>query len=188
MPSPELDQVTHDEVLRLFFDCFNPQCMWVNEKEFRADLRTAPVVGGTVIRPRQSANYSPMLHNIILAIGVAFLQIDPLVRDRLRVAFSRRAKDLFEDEVESAMLSTISGVLLLGSYHAIVARQNLGFVYAGVGFRLVQARELGTVQKIADNAVGLGTSCSYWVNNGSISDETRQYRYKMFYSAYILDK
>lgn len=150
LPSPELDQATHDEVLRLFFDYFNPQCMWVHEKEFRTDLRTAPIVDGTVIRPRQSAYYSPMLHNIVLAIGVSLLQIDPQVRERLRTAFSRRAKDLFEDEVESAMLSTVSGVLLLGTYHAIVARQNLGFVYAGVGFRLVQACELPVQEALAN--------------------------------------
>lgn len=37
-------------------------------------------------------------------------------------------------------------------------------------------------------AVGLGTNCSYWVNNGSITEETRQARYSLFYAAYILDK
>lgn len=80
-----------------------------------------------------------MLHNIILAVGVSFLEIDPGIRDQLGIAFSKRAKDLLEEEAESPMLSTISGLMLLGTYHVSVARQNLGFVYAGIGLRLVQA-------------------------------------------------
>lgn len=36
--------------------------------------------------------------------------------------------------------------------------------------------------------MGLGTNCTYWVNNGSITEETRQARYNLFYAAYILDK
>lgn len=63
------------------------------------------------------------------------------MREQLGIAFSKRAKDLLEEEAEAPMLSTISGLMLLGTYHASVARQNLGFIYAGIGLRLVQARE-----------------------------------------------
>lgn len=130
---------------------------------------------GSIIRPRRTAHYSPLLHNVVLALGVAFLDIPVEVREQLGIAFSKRAKDLLEEEAETAMLSTVSGVLLLGSYHASVARHNLGFIYSGIGLRLVQA-------------LGLGTNCNYWVTNGSISEETKQSRYNMYYCAYILDK
>lgn len=161
------------------------QCFWVDEMRFRRDLAGSPANEGSVIRARRTAYYSPLLHNILLAIGVSFLEIEAGVRDQLGIAFSKRAKDLLEEEAESPMLSTISGLLLLGTYHASVARQNLGFIYAGIGLRLVQAcRWCLTLL----TAVGLGTNCSYWVNNGSITEETRQSRYSLFYSSYILDK
>ncbi|GMK56845.1 hypothetical protein CspeluHIS016_0306850 [Cutaneotrichosporon spelunceum] len=172
---PELDDSTHEKVLRLFFDYFNPQSFWVDERKFRRDLASSPVVDGTIIRARRTAHYSPLLHNVILALGVAFLEIPVNVREQLGIAFSKRAKDLLEEEAETAMISTVSGVLLLGSYHASVARHNLGFMYSGIGLRLVQA-------------LGLGTNCNYWVTNGSITEETKQSRYNMWYCAYILDK
>ncbi|KAL1407380.1 hypothetical protein Q8F55_006802 [Vanrija albida] len=173
--TPELDDWTHEEVLRLFFNYYNAQCYWVNERGFRRDMLASPTAEGTIIRPRRTPYYSPMLHNILLAMGVGFLNVDKKVREQLAVAFGARAKALLEEETESAMLSTVSGVLLLATYHASLSRHSLGFIYTGVGMRLIQA-------------LGMGASCAAWVANGTISEETMQHRYNLFYASYILDK
>ncbi|WOO84843.1 Nitrogen assimilation transcription factor nit-4 [Vanrija pseudolonga] len=173
--TPELDDWTHEEVLRLFFNYYNAQCYWVNERGFRRDLLASPTVEGTIIRPRRTPYYSPMLHNILLAMGVGFLNVDKKVREQLALAFGARAKALLEEETEQAMLSTVSGVLLLATFHASLSRHSLGFIYTGVGMRLIQA-------------LGMGSSCAAWVANGSISEETMQHRYNVFYASYILDK
>lgn len=36
--------------------------------------------------------------------------------------------------------------------------------------------------------VGLGTNCSFWVRNGSITEDQQMGRYHLFYAAYVLDK
>lgn len=82
-----------------------------------------------------------MLHNILLAMGVGFLNVEKKVREQLALAFGARAKALLEEETEQAMLSTVSGVLLLATFHASLSRHSLGFIYTGVGMRLIQACE-----------------------------------------------
>jgi hypothetical protein len=104
-------------------------------------MATASVVEGTVIRGRRTAYYSPMLHNVVLSIGVLMLPVDKALRGQLALAFSKRGKNLIEEESDSPMMSTISALMLLGTYHAATSRQNLGFLYSGMGLRLVQARE-----------------------------------------------
>jgi len=99
------------------------------------------VVEGTIIRARRTAYYSPMLHNVIISIGVLMLPVDKALREQLALAFSKRAKNLIEEESESPMMSTVSALMLLGTYHAATSRQNLGFLYSGMGLRLVQACE-----------------------------------------------
>lgn len=116
-----------------------------------------------------------MLHNVVLSIGVMMLPHERSLRQQLASAFAKRAKDIIEEEAEMAMMSTVSALMLLGTYHASVARQNLGFVYSGMGLRLVQA-------------LGLGTNCSYWVKNGSITEDQEQGRYHLFFAAFVLDK
>jgi hypothetical protein len=169
-----LDDETHEAVLCHYFDYHNPQSLWVDERRFRSDMLASPSVPGSNIRARRTAYYSPLLHNAVLAIGVAYLDLPGDVRDHLGIAFAKRAKDLVDDETEMTMLSTVGGGLLVGTYYASVARHNFGFVHSGIGLRLVQA-------------LGLGTNCSYCVANGSISKETMQARHNMFYTAYILD-
>lgn len=117
------------------------QCFWVNERGFKRDLASAPSVEGTIIHARRTAYYSPMLHNVVLSVGVLMLPIERGVRAQLGLAFARRAKDLIEEESEAPMMSTVSALMLLGTYHAATGRQNLGFLYSGMGLRLVQARE-----------------------------------------------
>jgi hypothetical protein len=58
------------------------------------------------------------------------------------------------------MLSTVGGLLLLGTYYVSVARPNFGFVHSG-GLWLVQA-------------LGLGTNCLYCVANGNLRNNSSE--------------
>jgi hypothetical protein len=103
-------------------------------------MTTSPTTPGTIIRFRRTAHYGPLLHNAILSTGVAYLDVDFAVKDRLGAAFARRVRDLMEEEIDAPMLSTVVGLLLVGSHFSGTTRQSVGYVYSGIGIRLAQAR------------------------------------------------
>lgn len=144
LSSPEIlfDETLHRRALRAFFAFFNPWCSWVDEKRFRIDMDVTVSETGTIVRRNlRTAYYSPLLHFAILAIGVMYLD-DGCCADRERVSntFARNATTFFEEEIEMAKLSTVVGLMLLGTHHAGHARQSLGYIYAGNGLRLSRIR------------------------------------------------
>ena len=142
--SPEaFDEERHQETLRVFFKFFNHWCWWVDESRFRNDMTLVPAQSELIVRPNlRTAYYSPLLHFAILAIGVMYLDNVPYVeRERLANALARNAAKFFEEEIEGAKLSAVSGLMLLGTHHAGHARQGLGYIYAGIGMRLTRIRQ-----------------------------------------------
>lgn len=145
MPSlPDgFDEAMHREVLQSFFAFFNPWCWWVDETRFRSEFGAIPIGYGVGVKSNTHTDfYSPLLHWAILAIGVMYLETDSY-HDRALVAnsFAGKAAAYFEKEIERPKLSTVVGLMLLGSHHAGDARQNSGFIYAGTGLRLTRIRE-----------------------------------------------
>nr|XP_018267202.1 uncharacterized protein I303_01187 [Kwoniella dejecticola CBS 10117]OBR89360.1 hypothetical protein I303_01187 [Kwoniella dejecticola CBS 10117] len=178
LPELLLSPQIHEEALTAFFTYFNSWCYFVQEREFRRDLTEgAWSHTHTFIRfDTRTAYYSPLLHYSILALGLTLLPNHILSNRReLSDRMISRAKSLMEVEVQQPMLSTVTGLMMLGSCHSCSGRHTMGYIYAGIALRLVQA-------------LGLGINCSRWVENGSIEPATRKARDHVFYISYIQDK
>ena len=136
------DQEMHQRALQSFFTFFNPWCWWVDEERFRDATGVIAIETGTTVeRDLHTAYYSPLLHCALLAIGVMYLDPESYPdREAISDWFGRRAATFFEEEIGSPKVSTVIGLMLLGSHHAGHARQNLGYIYSGSGLRLTRIR------------------------------------------------
>ncbi|ESK84965.1 fungal specific transcription [Moniliophthora roreri MCA 2997] len=165
-----MDQSLHDQLLALFFTYFNDWCCWVNPSLFFRDMVLCLSSQGNT--QSRTSYYSPLLHNAVLSMGANFCEDPRLgIRDRGR-PFAMKAIEAITIEGERPMLSTVSGLMLLGSYHSGNAKQSLGYLYAGMGLRMCQT-------------LGLGIDCS---SSNLISASLKRERDRTFYMAYIQDK
>lgn len=137
------NEAMHQEALQGFFTFFNPWCWWVDEKRFRNDMGVTSAEMGEAVRPNvQTPYYGPLLHFAALAIGVMYLDnVSYTNRELISDSFARNAGNLFEKEIETAKLSTVTGLMLLGTHHAGHGRPSLGYIYSGTGLRLTRIRE-----------------------------------------------
>ncbi len=79
----------------------------------------------------RTAHYSPFLHNAVLSVSMAFSD-DKQVRARSnRELLAKRAKDQIETECQKPVISTISGLSFLGSFHSGQNEHGLGYMYFG---------------------------------------------------------
>ena len=82
--------------------------------------------------PSRTSYYSPMLHNAILSVAANYCEDYRLgTEDRGRL-FAAKAVECIGDEGERPMLSTISALMLLASYHSGNAKHSLGYMYSGM--------------------------------------------------------
>lgn len=113
----------------------------------------------------RTSQYSGLLHNAILSLAANYSDhacFGPCDRGAV---FASKAKRAIDTEAESPMLSTVVGLMLLGSYHSGTARHGLGYMYAGrlgvlsfqlpplnlvigMGLRMSQTRQFSSIQKI----------------------------------------
>lgn len=132
----------------------NPFTQFTDQRRFLADMQRCVARSSTVQR---TAFYSPLLHNVLLALG-SKLSADPRIRsDNWRVdlanqpvqpvpvelrglAFANRAQQILLEEMTRPMLSSVIGSMLLGTFHQMDARGSLGWIYEGIGTRLALTR------------------------------------------------
>ncbi|GEM10769.1 cytoplasmic protein [Rhodotorula toruloides] len=170
------DADLHEHLLVRFFRYFNGWCHWVEEAAFRHDLTVCLTLDPShPTPPVRTSAYSPLLHNALLSLACS-LSDDQRLRDRADAKeLSGRAKSLVEDEGERPMLSTLQGLLLLGSYHSGNGLQGLGYLYSGIAFRM-------------SHTLGLGIDASAYVSRGLLTEETRNARDRVMWCAYVQDK
>jgi len=92
--------------------------------------------------PLRTSQYSPLLHNAILSLAANYSDSAYLEVVDWGAPFAARAKQQIDSESERPMLSTVAGLALLGSYHSGSAKHGLGYMYAGMGFRMSYTRKL----------------------------------------------
>ncbi|WWD22652.1 hypothetical protein CI109_107145 [Kwoniella shandongensis] len=155
----------HDELLDLFDSYFAPWCLVADISAFRGDLQRTR--GFT-----RTDAYSPLLHNAILGNAVRFSDsVDP----RADVAFSTKAMEYALQECEKPMLSTVKGLLLLGTLQTIICREDLASLYFGMATSVAQS-------------MGLHLNSAHLVRAGQLSQKQKQSRDSQFWSLYALDK
>ncbi len=81
--------------------------------------------------PPKTPHYSPMLHNSLIALALAFLD-DPKFRDlKSRQYFAEKAKSFTEAECQKPNISVVQALSFLGSFHSSQGDQTLGYLYFG---------------------------------------------------------
>jgi hypothetical protein len=81
--------------------------------------------------PPKTAHYSPMLHNALVALALAFSD-DPRFRDlKARQYFVNAAKACMEAECQSPTLAAVQALSFLGTFYGSQGEQGLGFMYFG---------------------------------------------------------
>ncbi|PPQ76231.1 hypothetical protein CVT26_008583 [Gymnopilus dilepis] len=143
----DLDRKSHDRALDLLFKFFTSWCLRIVPALFLRDMyRALSVPPG--YPPPKTPHYSPMLHNALVALGLAFLD-DYKYRDlRVRQYFANTAKSWIEAECQKPNLSVVNALGVLASFHSSQGDQTLGYLYF----------------------VGLNVDCSQWVKNGLIDE------------------
>ncbi|KAJ7291292.1 hypothetical protein C8J57DRAFT_1113157 [Mycena rebaudengoi] len=171
-PEVPLNRKEHDKILDLFFKFFSIFSLRVVPSLFLRDMYCALSVPKSQPTPK-TPNYSPMLHNAILALASAFSD-DPEIRDaNTREYFAAAAKACLEAECKTPKVSLVHALCLLGT-HFLTCKGTkiLGNCY------LAMSARVGLF-------LGLGLNASAWAESGIItSDEmiSRNYAHWMLYS------
>ena len=116
--------------LDLLFKFFTSWCLRIVPALFLRDMyRALSVPPG--YPPPKTPHYSPMLHNALVALGLAFLD-DYKYRDlRVRQYFANTAKSWIEAECQKPNLSVVNALGVLASFHSSQGDQTLGYLYFG---------------------------------------------------------
>ena len=82
--------------------------------------------------PPKTAHYSPMLHNALVALALAFSD-DARFRDlKARQYFIDAAKVGMEIECQKPTLAAVQALSFLGTFYGSQGEQGLGFMYFGM--------------------------------------------------------
>lgn len=128
-------------LIDLLFRFCTSWCFRVIPTLFFRDMQRALTLPASAPIPRAS-HYSPMLHNAILALATAFSD-DPVVHHiEFRRQFAGRAKSHIEKDCLTPNVCTVAALSLIATFHSSRGEQSLGYLYAGMGGRMTQAREL----------------------------------------------
>ncbi|KAJ7288486.1 hypothetical protein C8J57DRAFT_1280412 [Mycena rebaudengoi] len=171
-PEVPLDRKEHDKMLDLFFKFFSIFSLRVVPSLFLTDMYRALRVPSWQPPPK-TPNYSPMLHNAILAVASVFSD-DPRIRNaNRRKYFVVAATACLEAECEKPTVSLVHSLSLLGTYFS--TSEDLKIL--GDGYFAMSAR--------VGLSLGLGIDSSAWVKSGIIaSDEMigRNYAHWMLFA------
>ena len=83
--------------------------------------------------PPKTPHYSPMLHNALVALALAFMD-EPLKDLKIRQCYAIHAKSYIEAEGRKPNLSGVLALSILGSFHSSQGDQTLGYMYFGITF------------------------------------------------------
>ncbi|EMD40262.1 hypothetical protein CERSUDRAFT_110868 [Gelatoporia subvermispora B] len=154
-PEVPLSRAEHDRLLDLLFKFFTSWGLRIVPELFLRDMHRSLSRSPGQPEP-ETAHYSPMLHNAIIALATAFSD-DPRIRDdTVREIFATKAKSYIESECEKPSISVVNALSTIASFHSSRGEQTLGFMYFGMSGRMSQA-------------LGLGFDSSPWVNAGHIT-------------------
>ncbi|KDQ56260.1 hypothetical protein JAAARDRAFT_36436 [Jaapia argillacea MUCL 33604] len=168
-----LEREEHFYLLDMLFKFFTSWCMRVVPELFLRDMHVSLSVPPTEDPPK-THHYSPMLHNALLSLALAFSD-KPYLRDvNTRRLFASKAKADIEKECEKPNISVVHALSLVGSFHSTQGEQTLGFMYFGISGRMSQA-------------LGLSVDCSPWVKSGLISDSDMLARNWAYWTTFSQD-
>ena len=122
-----LSRLEHDRALQNFFAFFSDWQLRVISHLFLRDfaLSIGHAHNRRLPAPRsQTWHYSPLTHNAILSVALAYSDNEHLRSREVREKFAKHAKLFLEAECRSATLSTVQGLAVLSSFHSGLAEQS----------------------------------------------------------------
>lgn len=142
LPDVFLTKAQHDLAIDRFFRYFASWAQRATPHLFYRDLEIAVRTTDTADLPVIAPNYSPALHNIILAMGLAFMPEEHLRALCTRTLFLKQANKNIEDiEITNACVATVQAVAILGSFYSTSGKYSMGWLANGMSGRLCYARE-----------------------------------------------
>ena len=123
--------------------------------------------------PVRSQYYSEFLENAILACATR-MSTSPGIR-ALGPKYADQASSQITQELQRPNVATLQGFLLLSDFEATRGRDRIGYIYSGIGCRMVFD-------------LGLQESCSELINRGKMSPAEGLSRHILFLGAFVYDK
>jgi hypothetical protein len=154
LPDVYLTRAQHVQALDRFFRYFAGWTLRATAHLFYRDMEIALVALATnpdwdmVIG---APNYSPLLHNMVLAIGLAFLDDEHLRALPTRRKFAAWGERHLDREIASPSVASIQALALRSSFASTMGDYQLGWVHQGVANRTCYAREL--IQSVQNEVV-----------------------------------
>lgn len=134
-----LSAAQHAVVLDRFFRYFASWALRVNPQSFHRDL--VAVVSSPPDKPSPRTHcYSPLLHNAILSVALAFADDDDLKPFEVRRAFAVEAQKHMEREGQKPTLASVQGFAILSSFHSSLGGHSHGWLSFGLASRAAEAR------------------------------------------------
>lgn len=124
-------RLLHYSALDLLFKFFTSWCLHIVPALFLRDMYRSLSVPASHASPK-TPHYSPMLHNALVALALAFVD-DPKLRDlKSRQYFANKAKSYIEIECSKPTLSVVNALSTLACFYSSIGEdQTLGYLYFG---------------------------------------------------------
>lgn len=127
-------------------------------------------------------NYSPLLHNIILAIGLAFSDEEHLRVLSTRRKFAAEGEKHVDRECSHPCVATVQALAIRSSFASTMGDYSLGWVHHGLANRLCYARKTGSCSPLT--LVGLHVNTEALVARGKLNREDAVQRNVTFWSCF----
>lgn len=100
--------------------------------------------------PVTAPNYSPLLHNMILAVGLGFADEEHLRALVTRRLFMQEGDKHLNRECANPSVATVQALAIRGSFMSTMGDYSIGWVHHGLANRLCYARAFQVLCLAAD--------------------------------------
>lgn len=90
--------------------------------------------------PLVAPNYSPLTHNIIIALGLAYAEEEHLRAVSTRRMFMDQANKHLERELGAPCIATVQALTLRSSFPSTAGDYSVGWINSGLAVRMCFAR------------------------------------------------
>ncbi|WOO85324.1 Nitrogen assimilation transcription factor nit-4 [Vanrija pseudolonga] len=174
LPDYFISKEQHDLALDRFFRYFACWAQRVTPHLFYRDMAIAQSHDQADL-PVATPNYSPLLHNMMLSLGLAYMDEEHLRSPATRRTFAKEGMKHMERECATPSVATVQALCLWSSHSSTLGDHSLGWVNFGLAVRL-------------SYALGLNVDTSPLVAKGRLSQEALTQRNVTFWSCFCQEE
>lgn len=174
LPDIYITREAHDTAVDRFFRYFSAFGQRVTPHLWYRDMEIALTLNEQDI-PLLAPNYSPLLHNVILCLGLAYSDEGYLRAVSTRRAFHEAATKRLDAEIGNPSLATVQGLALRSSFSSTEGDYSVGWINNGLATRMCYA-------------LGLHVDTSPLVERGKLSREQFTQRCVTYWTCYVQEE